>query len=88
LSDTRLEELADLATEDARAQLALVAEDLVATLAEQRSHDGPNAAVLALCKGLAFGQDLIERCKVRADRAQGLPAAANHSTWAALSSVA
>jgi hypothetical protein len=40
LSDARLKELADLGTEDAHAQLTLVAEDLIATLAEQRGRDG------------------------------------------------
>jgi hypothetical protein len=63
LSDARLMELADLATADAHAQLVLVADDLVATLAEHRGKDGRNVAVRALRKRLAFVQDLVERCK-------------------------
>jgi hypothetical protein len=75
LSDARLTELADLATADAHAQLALVADDLVATLAEQRSKDGRNVAVIALRKRLAFVQDLIARCTVPATAPQAAEAA-------------
>jgi hypothetical protein len=75
LSDARLEELADLATADAHAQLALVADDLVATLAEYRGKDGRNVAVRALRKRLAFVQDLIARCTVPASAPQGDEAA-------------
>jgi hypothetical protein len=67
LSDARLNELADLATEDAHAQLTLVADDLIATLAEQRRKDGRNVAVTALRKRLAFVQGLIQRCTVPLD---------------------
>ena len=67
LSDARLNELADLATEDAHAQLTLVADDLIATLAEQRGKDGRNVAVTALRKRLAFVQGLIQRCNVQLD---------------------
>jgi integrase len=65
LSDARLKELADLGTEDAHAQLKLVAEDLIATLAEQSSKDGRNVAVSALRKRLAFVQALIQHCNVQ-----------------------
>src|SRR5207244_11103949 len=44
LSDARLNELADLATEDARAQLQFVLDDLIATLAEQHGKDSRNVA--------------------------------------------
>jgi len=67
LSDARLKELADLATEDALAQLRLVADDLIATLAEHRSKDGRNVAVTALRKRLAFVQGLIQRRNVQLD---------------------
>jgi hypothetical protein len=67
LSDARLDELADLATQDAHAQLALVADDLIATLAEQRGKDGRNVAVTALRKRLAFVQRLIQRCTAQLD---------------------
>jgi integrase len=67
LSDARLKELADLGSEDAHAQLRLVAEDLFATLAEQRGKDGRNAAVSALRKRLAFVQALIQRGNVQPD---------------------
>ena len=77
LSDARRRELADLATADARAQLALVADDLVATLAEQRGKDGRNVAVRALRKRLAFVQHLIKRCDAPATAPQG-PEAASH----------
>jgi hypothetical protein len=42
--------------------LTLVADDLSATLSDQRSKDGRNVAVVALRKRLAFVQDLIEQC--------------------------
>jgi hypothetical protein len=67
LSDARLNELANLATEDARAQLTLVADDLIATLGEQRGKDGRNVAVTALRKRLAFVQALIQRCNLQLD---------------------
>jgi len=67
LSDTRLKELAELATNDARAQLKLVADDLIATLAEQGTKDGRNVAVTALRKRLAFVQGLIQWCTVHPD---------------------
>ena len=65
LSDARLKELAELASDDARAQLKLVAEDLIATLTEQRNKDGRNVAATALRKRLAFVQDLVKRCTVQ-----------------------
>ena len=65
LSDARLKELADLATEDARAQLKLVRDDLLTTLAEQHGKDGRNVALTALRKRLAFVQGLIQRCNVQ-----------------------
>lgn len=67
LSDARLQELADLGSEDAHAQLKLVAEDLIATLAKHRHKDGRNVAVSALRKRLAFVQALIQRCNVQPD---------------------
>jgi integrase len=67
LSDTQLTELAELATDDARAQLKLVADDLITTLAEQRSKDGRNVAVTALRRRLAFVQGLIRLCAVQPD---------------------
>ena len=67
LSDARLEELANLATEDAHAQLQLVLDDLIATLTEQRGKDGRNVAVTALRKRLALVQGLIQRCNVQTD---------------------
>ena len=67
LSDARLKELADLATEDARAQLKLVRDDLITTLAEQHGKDGRNVALTALRKRLAFVQGLIQRCNVQND---------------------
>src|SRR6266581_7549564 len=67
LSDARLKELAGLATQDAYEQLTLVANDLIATLAEHRSKDGRNAASTALRKRLAFVQGLIQRCNVPLD---------------------
>jgi hypothetical protein len=63
----RLNELADLATDDALTQLTLVADDLIATLAEERGKDGRNVAVTALRKRLAFVQRLIQRCNGRLD---------------------
>jgi hypothetical protein len=63
LSDARLEELAALGTADACAQLALVADDLVATLAEHPTQDGRNVAVGALRRRLAFVQGLLARCR-------------------------
>jgi hypothetical protein len=68
LSDARLEELAALGTADAAAQLTLVADDLVAMLAEQPTKDGRNVAVRALRRRLAFVQGLLARC-----RAMGAP---------------
>ena len=65
LSDARLEELAELATADAEAQLTMVADDLLATLAEHRQQDGRNVAVGALRRRLAFVQALAQRCKAR-----------------------
>ena len=65
LSDARLNELADLATQDAAEQLTLVANDLIATLAEHRRKDGRNVAATALRKRLAFVQGLIQRCNVQ-----------------------
>jgi hypothetical protein len=65
LSDARLEELADLATADAAAQLTLVADDLVATLAEHPTKDGRNVAVRALRRRLTFVQGLLARCSPR-----------------------
>src|SRR5205823_384488 len=65
LSDERLAELADLATADALAQLALVEGDLAATLAEYRGKDGRNVAVRALRTRLAFVRGLVERCRLR-----------------------
>jgi hypothetical protein len=67
LSDDRLQELAELAIEDAHAQLTLVADDLIATLGEQRGKDGRNVAVTALRKRLAFVRGLIQRCHVPLD---------------------
>src|SRR6266568_2665388 len=67
LSDDRLQELAELATEDAHAQLTLVADDLIATLAEQAGKDGRNVAVTALRKRLGFVQGLIQQCNVQLD---------------------
>ena len=67
LSDARLNDLADLATEDAHTQLKLVDDDLIATLAEQRGKDGRNAALTALRKRLAFVQGLIQRCNLNLD---------------------
>jgi hypothetical protein len=67
LSDARLNELADLATEDARAQLKLVRDDLITTLAEQPGKDGRNVALTALRKRLAFVQGLIQRCNAQTD---------------------
>jgi hypothetical protein len=68
LSDARLKELAELATDDARAQLNLVVDDLIATLAEHRGKDGRNVALMALRKRLAFVQGLIQQCNVHLDR--------------------
>jgi hypothetical protein len=65
LSEARLKELADLATEDALAQLTLVADDLITTLAEQPGKDGRNVAATALRKRLALVQGLIQRCNVQ-----------------------
>jgi hypothetical protein len=45
-----------------------VVDDLVATLAEQRTKDGRNVAVIALRKRLVFVQHLIQRCKADPDR--------------------
>jgi hypothetical protein len=67
LSDARLKELADLGTEDAHAQLQLVADDLIATLAEHRGKDGRNVAATALRKRLVLVQGLIRRCNVQPD---------------------
>jgi len=67
LSDARLKELAELSTEDARAQLKLVRDDLLTTLAEQHGKDGRNVALTALRKRLAFVQGLIQRCNVQND---------------------
>jgi hypothetical protein len=54
LSDARLKELADLATQDAHAQFKLVLDDLIATLEEHRGEDGRNITVTALRRRLAF----------------------------------
>jgi hypothetical protein len=75
LSDARLKELAELATDDARAQLNLVAEDLIATLADQRGKDGRNVALTALRKRLAFVQRLIQRSDVQANPRTATPRA-------------
>jgi hypothetical protein len=64
LSDARLNELADLATQDAYEQLTLVANDLIATLAEHRNKDGRNVAATALRTRLAFVQGLIHQCNL------------------------
>jgi hypothetical protein len=68
LSDGRLKELAGLATDDAYAQLTMVADDLVATLAESGGKDGRNVAVSALRRRLSFVQGLLARCKARLDQ--------------------
>ena len=62
LSDTRLTELAALATEDAREQLLKVEADLRATLGEYGGKDGRNVAVQALRLRLAFVRGLVEQC--------------------------
>jgi hypothetical protein len=67
LNDDRRQELAELATEDACAQLTLVADDLIATLSEQRSKDGRNVAVTALRKRLGFVHGLIKQCNLQLD---------------------
>jgi hypothetical protein len=67
LSDARLKELADLATQDAYEQLTLVANDLIATLAEHRNKDGRNVAATALRTRLAFVQRLIQQCNLQLD---------------------
>jgi hypothetical protein len=67
LSDARLKELADLATQDACEQLILVANDLIATLAEHRNKDGRNVAATALRARLAFVQGLIQQCNLQLD---------------------
>jgi hypothetical protein len=66
LSDARLEELVALGalgTADAAAQLTLVADDLVATLAEQLTQDGRNVAGRALRRRLAYIRGLLVRCR-------------------------
>jgi hypothetical protein len=68
LTDARLEELAEMGTADAYAQLTLVADDLAATLTEYPGKDGRNATVRALRRRLTFVQDLIKRCKTRRDQ--------------------
>jgi len=68
LSDAHLEELAALGTTDAHAQLTLVVDDLVATLAEQPGKDGRNVAVRALRRRLSRVQELLERCKAQLDQ--------------------
>jgi hypothetical protein len=65
LSDDRLAELADLATEDALTQLRMVEGDLDATLGEYRGKDGRNVAVRALRVRLASVRGLIHRCTLR-----------------------
>jgi len=67
LSDDRLQKLAELATEDAHAQVTVVADDLLATLAEQHGKDGRNVAVTAPRKRLGFVQALIQSCRVPLD---------------------
>jgi hypothetical protein len=67
LSDTRLTELAALATDDALAQLRLVEADLAATLAEYRGKDSRNVAVRALRQRLSLVHTLIARCHAPAD---------------------
>jgi hypothetical protein len=62
---SRLKQLADLATDDARAQLKLVADDLIATLTDHSGKDGRNVAVTALRKRLAFVQGLLRRCDMQ-----------------------
>ena len=65
LSDARLEELADLGTSDALAQLQAVADDLTAAIAEQPKSDGRNVAMTALRRRLALVQGLVTRCSTR-----------------------
>ena len=50
-----------------RAQLKLVRDDLITTLAEQHGKDGRNVALTALRKRLAFVHGLIQRCNVQSD---------------------
>ncbi len=68
LSDVRLEELAALGTTDAAAQLTLVADDLVATLAEQPGQDGRNVARARAPAGSPVYRSLLERCKTKLDQ--------------------
>lgn len=68
LSDGRLKELAEAATDDAYSQLTMVADDLVATLAESGGKDGRNVAVSALRRRLLFVQGLLARCKAHLDQ--------------------
>jgi len=65
LSDTRLIELAELATEDALAQLRLVESDLDTTLAEYGGKDGRNVAVQALRTRRTFVRGLVARCRAQ-----------------------
>ena len=50
-----------------RAQLKLVRDDLITTLAEQHGKDGRNVAVTALRKRLGFVQGLIQQCNMQLD---------------------
>jgi len=60
-----LVELAEVATDDALAQLTVVADDITARLAEYRGKDGRNVTVGALQARLALTSSLIDRCKTR-----------------------
>jgi hypothetical protein len=62
LSDRRLEELAELGTDDAQRQLTMVRDDLVATLVEHQGKDGRNVVVSAVRHRLAFVQTLLAHC--------------------------
>jgi len=62
LSDARLGELADVATEDALAQLTLVETELARTLVEYGDKDARNSTVRALRQRLAFVRTLTARC--------------------------
>ena len=68
LSDARLKELAELTTDDAYAQLRLVADDLVATLAESGGKDGRNVAVSAMRRRLSLVQGLLAKCEACLDQ--------------------
>jgi hypothetical protein len=65
LSEARLVELADLATEDACAQLQAVERSLTATLGEYHGKDGRNVGVRTLRTRLAVVRRLAERCSAQ-----------------------